>query len=144
MKQALDILIKVYNSTELKRYDMSPLQMNNTAMDPVVRQKLNGTKPMLPFSQFYRSQLKQQKRALEHNPKGQELMKEGEEDYRINDCVYPVFDRTRLNRNYDTKRGKIYRVAEIDGRQSPKIFRLRELESSSMIPGTFYANELGR
>lgn len=139
----LDTFVKTYNATPNK-YGFTPNAADSGLLDPYIRNKVYPHRISLtPFPQFYKSQLLLQKKIKQPNPKGIEQNLESEDDYRVSDYVFINFPVTRLNRQYNVKRARIYRIRRIDTRERPYLFVLETL-NGQRIDSTFYSNELAR
>ncbi len=128
------------------RSGIVPALTNHSWYDPYLRQVLFPHHHLEPFEKFYAEQLKLQKRVSKPNPKAVENMSSSYKTFRINDLVFVDFtyNYNLLRPSYRIQRGNMFRIARIDTRSTPWIFKLKSLADGDEIPGWFYGKELSR
>lgn len=113
------VVSQINNRRQRGLGSLTPAQVNNPLQDPVSRGVIK------------------RKRYSDVEEKPKKLKKE----FRKNAFVFVNFKKEPLFKGFDTQRGTIYQIAEVDDQESPRLYSLKELDGTP-VRGKYYAAEL--
>ena len=116
-----NVVSQINNRRQRGLGSLTPAQVNNPFEDPVSRDIIKRNR--------YQSDAAASKR--------RHVVKE----FKKNQFVFVNFKKEALYKGFDTQRGTIYQIADVDDSETPRLYSLKELDGTA-VSGKYYAAEM--